>query len=279
MLNLKKITTTVSLLSLGALSVALFSTGCDSGTSNNGTGGAGGHSTGGAGGHGGAGTAGAAGGHGGTATGGAAGGHGGSATGGAAGGHGGSATGGVAGAAGGHGGSATGGVGGSEVGGQAGTAAGGHGGSATGGVGGAEVGGAAGTAAGGSAGGAGGQANIMYNVALTGAMEVLTAGQTASTATGSATVILNPNTGAVSVQGSFTGLSSSAISAHIHGPAPAGMNANPIVVLSATSATAGAVSGNGTLTAQQVTDMKAGLTYINVHSTNYHDGEIRGQIQ
>ena len=264
MLNLKKITTTVSLLSLGALSVALFSTGCDSGTSNNGTGGAGGHSTGGAGGHGGAGTAGAAGGHGGTATGGAAGGHGGSATGGAAGGHGGSATGGV---------------GGSEVGGQAGTAAGGHGGSATGGVGGAEVGGAAGTAAGGSAGGAGGQANIMYNVALTGAMEVLTAGQTASTATGSATVILNPNTGAVSVQGSFTGLSSSAISAHIHGPAPAGMNANPIVVLSATSATAGAVSGNGTLTAQQVTDMKAGLTYINVHSTNYHDGEIRGQIQ
>jgi len=274
MLNLKKITTTVSLLSLGALSVALFSTGCDSGSSNNGTGGAGGHSsTGGAGGHGGAGTGGAAGGHGGSATGGAAGGHGGSATGGAAGGHGGSATGGVggsaggqAGSAGGHGGSATGGV------------AGGNGGSATGGVGGSAVGGAAGGTAG-SAGGAGGQANIMYNVALTGAMEVLTSSQTASTATGSATVILNPNTGAVSVQGSFTGLSSSAISAHIHGPAPAGMNANPIVVLTATPATAGAVSGNGTLNAQQVTDMKNGLTYINVHSMNYSGGEIRGQIQ
>jgi len=273
MLNLKKITTTVSFLSLGALSVALFSTGCDSGTTNNGTGGAAGHSAGGGGGHGGAGTGGAAGGHGGSATGGAAGGHGGSATGGAAGGHGGSATGG---AAGGHGGSATGGVGGSAVGGQAGTAAGGHGGSATGGVGGAAVGGTAGTAAGG---GAGGQANIMYNVALTGAMEVLTSSQTASTATGSATVILNPNTGAVSVQGSFTGLSSSAISAHIHGPAPAGMNANFIVVLTATPATAGAVSGNGTLTAQQVADMKNGLTYINVHSTNYSAGEIRGQIQ
>ena len=259
MLNLKKITTTVSLLSLGALSVALFSTGCDSGTSNNGTGGAGGKtSNGGQGGHGGT-----------TASGGAAGGHGGSATGGAAGGHGGSATGGVAGAAGGHGGSATGGVAG---------AAGGHGGSETGGVGGSEVGGAAGGSAG-SAGGAGGQANIMYNVALTGAMEVLTSSQTASTATGSATVILNPNTGAVSVQGSFTGLSSSAISAHIHGPAPAGMNANPIVVLTATPATAGAVSGNGTLNAQQVTDMKNGLTYINVHSMNYSGGEIRGQIQ
>jgi len=274
MLNLKKITTTVSLLSLGALSVALFSTGCDSGTSNNGTGGAGGKtSNGGQGGHGGTtASGGAAGGHGGSATGGAAGGHGGSATGGvagAAGGHGGSATGGVAGAAGGHGGSATGGVAG---------AAGGHGGSETGGVGGSEVGGAAGGSAG-SAGGAGGQANIMYNVALTGAMEVLTSSQTASTATGSATVILNPNTGAVSVQGSFTGLSSSAISAHIHGPAPAGMNANPIVVLTATPATAGAVSGSGTLNAQQVTDMKNGLTYINVHSTNYSGGEIRGQIQ
>lgn len=244
MLNLKKITTTVSLLSLGALSVALFSTGCDSGTSNNGTGGAGGKtSNGGQGGHGGT-----------TASGGAAGGHGGSATGGAAGGHGGSATGGVAGAAGGHGGSETGGVGGSEVGGAAGGSA-------------------------GSAGGAGGQANIMYNVALTGAMEVLTSSQTASTATGSATVILNPNTGAVSVQGSFTGLSSSAISAHIHGPAPAGMNANFIVVLTASPSTAGAISGSGTLTAQQVTDMKNGLTYINVHSTNYSGGEIRGQIQ
>ena len=54
MLNLKKITTTVSLLSLGALSVALFSTGC--GSSNGG-------GTGGAGGAGGAGGKSAAGGH------------------------------------------------------------------------------------------------------------------------------------------------------------------------------------------------------------------------
>src|SRR3569832_1465999 len=147
MLNLKKITTTVSLLSLGALSVALFSTGCDSGTSSNGTGGAGGKSsTGGAGGN--------AGGHAGSAAGGAAGGRGGSAAGGAAGGRGGAA-----------------------------------GGSA------------------GSAGGAGGEANIMYNVTLTGAMEVFSTPTAASTATGAATVTLNPNTGAVSVQGSFTGLS------------------------------------------------------------------------
>src|SRR3569623_1396789 len=168
MLNLKKITTTVSLLSLGALSVALFSTGCDSGTSSNGTGGAGGKSsTGGAGGN--------------------AGGHAGSAAGGAAGGHGGSA-----------------------------------------------------------AGGAGGEANIMYNVTHTGAMEAFSTPTAASTATGAATVTLNPNTGAVSVQGSFTGLSAAASSAHIHGPAAAGVNADIILPLTATPATAGAVSGLGT---------------------------------
>src|SRR3569623_1595332 len=194
MLNLKKITTTVSLLSLGALSVALFSTGCDSGTSSNGTGGAGGKSsTGGAGGN--------AGGHAGSAAGRAAGGPGGSATGGAAAGHGGNASGGTAGAAGG---------------------------------------------SAGSAGGAGVEANIMYNVTLTGAMEVFSTPTAASTATGAATVTLNPNTGAVSVQGSFTGLSAAASSAHIHGPAAAGVNADIILPLTATPATAGAVSGLGT---------------------------------
>src|SRR3569623_310457 len=167
MLNLKKITTTVSLLSLGALSVALFSTGCDSGTSSNGPGGAGGKSS----------------------------------------------TGGAGGTAGGHAGSAAGG------------AAGGPG---------------------GSAGGAGGEANIMYIVTLTGAMEVFSTPTAASTATGAATVTLIPITGAGSVQGSFTGLSAAASSAHIHGPAAAGVNANIILPLTATPATAGAVSGLGT---------------------------------
>src|SRR3569623_771806 len=211
MLNLKKLTTTVSLLSLGALSVALFSTGCDSGSSNNGTGGAGGKSS--------------IGGAGGTATGGAAGGHGGAATGGAAGG--------PAGAAGG---------------------------------------------SAGSAGGAGGEANIMYQIMLTGAMEVLPSGTAASTAMGAATGVLNPNTGAVSVQGSFTGLSAAASGAHIHGPAAVNAEAGVIVALTASPATAGALSGSGTLTAQQVMDLKNGLPYVNVHSSGaYAGGEIRGQ--
>jgi len=268
MLNLKKITTTVSLLSLGALSVALFSTGCDSGSSNNGTGGAGGKSS--IGGAGGTATGGAAGGHGGAATGGAAGGHGGTASGGAAGGHGGSATGGVCV-------NSTGGAGGTQNGGAGGTENGGHGGAATGGAAGGTAGSAGGSA--GSAGGAGGEANIMYQIMLTGAMEVLPSGTAASTAMGSATVVLNPNTGAVSVQGSFTGLSAAASGAHIHGPAAVNAEAGVIVALTASPATAGAISGSGTLTAQQVMDMKNGLTYVNVHSSGaYAGGEIRGQI-
>jgi hypothetical protein len=260
MLNLKKITTTVSLLSLGALSIALFGTGCDD-SKNCGTGGAGGKSS-----TGGQGGTSANGGHAGsTATGGA---------GGSAGGHAGStATGGAGGSAGGHAGStATGGAGGS---------AGGHAGStATGGAAGGNGGSAAGGAAGSSAGGAGGaQTVFMYQVTLTGAAEVLAAGKTVSTGSGAATVTLNTATMTVSVQGSFTGLSSAATAAHIHGPAAPGATAPAIVVLTPQAAVAGALTGSGTLTAAQIADLKGGMDYINVHTTDYPDGEIRGQIQ
>ncbi|HEV7798749.1 MAG TPA: CHRD domain-containing protein [Pyrinomonadaceae bacterium] len=62
--------------------------------------------------------------------------------------------------------------------------------------------------------------------------------------------------------------------AHIHGPALAGANAPAIVTFP-----------NGefrdfkvTLTAQQGQDMRAGRLYVDVHTQNYPDGEIRGQV-
>jgi hypothetical protein len=99
----------------------------------------------------------------------------------------------------------------------------------------------------------------------------------ASGATGTATVTLDA-ANMVTVTGTFAGLSSNAVAAHIHGPAPVGMNAGIIVNLTATAAPQGTVTGSGTLTAAQRTDMLGGLTYINVHSANNTGGEIRGQI-
>jgi hypothetical protein len=91
-------------------------------------------------------------------------------------------------------------------------------------------------------------------------------------------VTLDDVTGMVSVSGTFSGLSSSATAAHIHGPAAVGMNAGVLVALSATAATSGTVSGSGTLSAANVTNMLSGLTYLNLHTSMHPAGEIRGQV-
>jgi hypothetical protein len=72
---------------------------------------------------------------------------------------------------------------------------------------------------------------------------------------------------------SFT-LDSPETSAHFHGPALAGANAPVIVTLPNGEFTDLSV----TLTPQQGRDMRAGRLYIDVHTQNNPDGEIRGQI-
>ena len=78
----------------------------------------------------------------------------------------------------------------------------------------------------------------------------------------------------------FSTLTSNAISAHIHGPAPAGVNADIVFgftgVPSATSGTIGPECF--TLTEAQRGELCGGLYYFNIHSTNFPGGEIRGQI-
>ena len=73
---------------------------------------------------------------------------------------------------------------------------------------------------------------------------------------------------------SFAGLSSAQTAAHIHGPAHVGVNAPVLFNLGS-----GAVS-NATfaVTPAQVAQLKAGLFYFNVHTQNFPNGEIRGQI-
>ncbi len=118
-------------------------------------------------------------------------------------------------------------------------------------------------------------ATHVFAVSMDGSQEVPPV-VTGGTATVSVT--LDDVSGAVTVFGNFSGLSSSARAAHIHGPAAPGMNAGILIPLSENGGTSGQVSGGGVLTPSEITDMLNGLHYINIHTFNHIAGEIRGQI-
>ncbi len=97
-------------------------------------------------------------------------------------------------------------------------------------------------------------------------------------ATGECQVTLNDATNQVSVSCTYSGLSSNANNGHIHAGS-AGATGGPIVSLAFTAATSGtATVTNAPISAANVTAMKAGNTYVNVHSVNNGGGEIRGQV-
>jgi CHRD domain len=66
--------------------------------------------------------------------------------------------------------------------------------------------------------------------------------------------------------------------AHFHN-GPAGKNGPVVIWLTKKgSATAGAIKGKTTLTAEQAKQFEAGDWYINVHTKEHPAGEIRGQV-
>jgi hypothetical protein len=74
-------------------------------------------------------------------------------------------------------------------------------------------------------------------------------------------------------------LLSAATAAHIHGPADSAKNAGLIITFTnVPSSTFGTISGTATLSNQELAEMAMGLTYANIHTTNYPGGEIRGQV-
>ena len=73
----------------------------------------------------------------------------------------------------------------------------------------------------------------------------------------------------------FSALSAPEIAAHFHGPVPVGSNAGVQFPLPLGSPKIGTV---GPLSPAQESDLNAGLWYINIHSSLYPDGEIRGQV-
>lgn len=116
---------------------------------------------------------------------------------------------------------------------------------------------------------------------------------TTSTAAGRVTATLNGNT--LTLTGNFDGLGSDVTASHIHyggvsypGPVVFSItiNGNEMTTDSSTSNetagstahTNGTLSFTGTLTDSQIIQLQNGFYYVNVHSTQFPNGEIRGQL-
>lgn len=73
---------------------------------------------------------------------------------------------------------------------------------------------------------------------------------------------------------SFGGFAGAETAAHLHGPAARGQVGPILATLPAGSPKEGTLS----LTAEQLNALNAGQLYIDIHSSTYPDGELRGQI-
>src|ERR1051325_6708834 len=115
-----------------------------------------------------------------------------------------------------------------------------------------------------------------FSAALDGAQ----AGDT-SLATGTALFTLNSTEDTLTYTITITGLSSTLLGAHFHRGAAgtSGPIVEPIISAPApvTDTTVVGEWTGPTLTAE-ISDLQAGLLYVNVHSVNYPGGEIRGQL-
>ncbi len=115
-----------------------------------------------------------------------------------------------------------------------------------------------------------------FNVSLDGLQEVP---PVATPAFGSGTVLFNDVSGEMTVAGTFTDMIGTSTNAHIHGYAPAGTPAGVVFGLTFDPGVfSGSFSGNGIIPAVRISDVLAGQTYINIHSTFKTGGEIRGQL-
>ena len=97
---------------------------------------------------------------------------------------------------------------------------------------------------------------------------------------GTANLTYDSSTHVVTWNITFSGLTSQATMAHFHGPAPAGKNAGVKVWISqkGNMELNSPISGKATLSPGDAQMFESGNMYINVHTKNNPDGEIRGQV-
>lgn len=114
---------------------------------------------------------------------------------------------------------------------------------------------------------------IPYSAQLTAAAETP---PTESTGTGSFQGTYDTDTKVLTWTLTYEGLSGPVTAAHFHGPAKAGLKADPVLPIDPPYDSP--IKGTSTLTDAQYKDLKRGAWYVNLHTDKYPDGELRGQI-
>ena len=118
------------------------------------------------------------------------------------------------------------------------------------------------------------QAQEVYRARLS---PMPTTPQTVNTILGEGEVILTLNGNSLTVDGTFTGMSSAATGAHIHNGPPA--QPGPVIhTLEVSQATNGSVNGTMSLTEEQVEALINNEFYIQIHSESNPPGELRGWV-
>ncbi len=120
----------------------------------------------------------------------------------------------------------------------------------------------------------------LFAVKLSGTQEVPAIDTLSSSASGNALVIVDKTTGMLYATGAFTGINSPVFRADIREGAVGDTGAvvlplNPAKVIRTKS---GTFSGSGIIPQSVIDSMISGLTYINVYSTFYRTGAVRGQL-
>lgn len=115
----------------------------------------------------------------------------------------------------------------------------------------------------------------VFTSALTARQEV--PAPTSATASGSGQLVLDPNTNAAEATFTVTGLTGDATAAHIHQQA-VGTAGGVIIPMSETSSGSGSFTVSQVLDGGQLTALRDGLLYFNVHTVANGPGESRGQI-
>ena len=98
-----------------------------------------------------------------------------------------------------------------------------------------------------------------------------------SNGSGKADLTLDPATRQLTWKISFGGLSSDVTAAHIHGPARPGDSAGVLLDL-APGSIRNPIEGSATLSDADIDYLMLARCYVNLHTTQYKGGEIRGQI-